>query len=199
MDFNDAGNGAFAGATQVQQTIIVGNGGPKVQSPLYLTSLDGTKYSKLTLTTAGGSGTRRRQLHGDAGDGELLAEWRRAQLHPSGHVHRHGDQGRGRYVLRCLVGRHGGDDQPSQEPARPARYERGVDRSQHPNDDVGTGFYGQPTVKSSVGTTHIGVSSDNGKVLTIVVTVAKNAPRGIHTMTLTFAHGDRTSVLYNQR
>jgi hypothetical protein len=64
---------------------------------------------------------------------------------------------------------------------------------------LGTGFYGQPRIMSSVGMTRIGVSSDNGKVLVIVVTVAKNAPRGIHTLTLTFSHGDRTSVLYNQR
>jgi hypothetical protein len=34
IDFNDPGNGAFSGAAQVQQVIIVGNGGPKAQGAL---------------------------------------------------------------------------------------------------------------------------------------------------------------------
>jgi len=199
IDFNDAGNGAFAGAAQVQQTITVGTGGPRVQSPLYLTSLDGTKYSKLTLTSSGGSGsgavsyavttgTANCSLNGDvlsytqvgtctvtvtkAADATYLA----ATSSPTTVTV---NLPKSPYALRVTSAVWTG---------RSVR-----------TTIVGTGFYGQPRVVSSIGTTRIGVSSDNGKVLVIVVTVAKNAPRGIHTLTLTFAHGDRTSVLYNQR
>lgn len=199
VDFNDAGNGAFAGATQVQQTIMVGNGGPKVQSPLYLTSLDGTKYSKLTLTTAGGSGTGAISFTVTPGT---------ANCSLSGNVLSYTQVGTctvtvtkaadATYFVASSAATVVTINLPKSPHALRVTSAVWTGRSIR-TTIIGTGFYGQPTVKSSVGTTHIGVSSDNGKVLTIVVAVAKNAPRGIHTMTLTFAHGDRTSVLYNQR
>ncbi len=64
---------------------------------------------------------------------------------------------------------------------------------------IGVGFYGQPRITSNVGGTHVGVMRDNGKVLVVVVTVAKNVHVGVHTFTLVFANGQQTSVRYNQR
>jgi hypothetical protein len=64
---------------------------------------------------------------------------------------------------------------------------------------IGANFYGQPHIISSARDTRIGVVSDTGTALSIVITVYPGAPLGIHTMKLTFAHGQVTSVLYNQR
>ncbi|MGC8511325.1 MAG: hypothetical protein ACP5PB_10700, partial [Acidimicrobiales bacterium] len=66
-------------------------------------------------------------------------------------------------------------------------------------DIIGVGFYGQPQITSNVGGTHVGVMRDNGKVLVVVVTVAKNVHVGVHTFTLMFANGQTTSVRYSQR
>jgi hypothetical protein len=66
-------------------------------------------------------------------------------------------------------------------------------------DIIGVGFYGQPQITSNMGGTHVGVMRDNGKVLVIVVTVAKNVHVGVHTFTLRFAQGQMTTVRYNQR
>ena len=64
---------------------------------------------------------------------------------------------------------------------------------------IGAGFYGQPRIFSNVGGTRVGVLHDTGHVLTIRVTVAATTPRGVHTFTIVFLHGERTSVRYNQR
>jgi hypothetical protein len=64
---------------------------------------------------------------------------------------------------------------------------------------IGLGFYGQPRIFSNVGGTRVGVLHDTGHVLTIRVTVAATTPRGVHTFTIVFLHGQRTSVKYNQR
>jgi hypothetical protein len=51
---------------------------------------------------------------------------------------------------------------------------------------------------SSVATTKVVFSSDNGRALVVYVTVPLRSATGVHTLTLTFAHGERTSVLYTQ-
>jgi hypothetical protein len=47
--------------------------------------------------------------------------------------------------------------------------------------------------------TKVGVTRDSGRVLSIRVTVKAGTRRGVHTFTVVFAHGERTSVRYNQR
>jgi hypothetical protein len=64
---------------------------------------------------------------------------------------------------------------------------------------IGRGFHGQPRITSNVGGTRVGVLHDSGNTLTIRVTVARGTPRGVHTFTIVFAHGQRTTVKYNQR
>ena len=64
---------------------------------------------------------------------------------------------------------------------------------------VGQNFYGQPKATSNVAGVSIGVSHDTGSVLTLVVKVAKNSPRGVHTITFTFHGGQTTTVRYNTK
>jgi hypothetical protein len=63
---------------------------------------------------------------------------------------------------------------------------------------LGAGFYGVPRIVSSVATTKVTVVSASGTRLVVRVFVANSTPRGLHTLTLTFAHGQRTSVTYTQ-
>jgi hypothetical protein len=199
INFNDPGNGAFAGASQIQQIITVGTGGPKVQSPLYLTSLNGTKYHSLTLTSVGGSGSG--AVTYAATSGSAGCSLKNGVLTFSS-------------VGTCDVTVSKAADS-SYLSAQSALTVVTVNLPKAPHAVrvtaavwtgrttqtriLGTGFYGNPRIESSVRATKVSVRSDNGKVLVIRVSVAKNTPRGVHTLTLTFAHGDRTSVLYNQR
>jgi hypothetical protein len=64
---------------------------------------------------------------------------------------------------------------------------------------LGVGFYGQPTITSNARGTTARVSGDNGKVLTVRVTVKAGTPRGVHRFTITFMHGEKTAVNYSQR
>ena len=63
----------------------------------------------------------------------------------------------------------------------------------------GSGFYGQPKVTSNVAGVRAVVSGDNGKVLTVRVTVAPTSPRGVHTFTVTLANGKSARINYNQK
>jgi len=64
---------------------------------------------------------------------------------------------------------------------------------------IGSGFYGHPRVMSNSFGTKVGVTRDSGRVLSIRVTVEAGTRRGVHTFTVVFAHGERTTVRYNQR
>jgi hypothetical protein len=199
VDFNDAGNGAFAGASQVQQTIIVGTGGPKVQGPLYLTSLNGTMYNKLTLTSEGGSGTGAVSYTVTTGSAGCVLSSNVLSFKRVGTctvtVTKAADS-------TYLAANSAATTVTVNLPKGPhaVRVSSAVWTGRVTQITItGTGFYGQPKIVSNIGRTRIGVSGDNGKVLVIRVSVEANAPRGVHTFILTFAHGDRTAVLYNQR
>ena len=64
---------------------------------------------------------------------------------------------------------------------------------------VGQYFYGGPTATSNVAGVRIGVTHDTGSILTLRVTVAKNSPRGVHTITFKFRNGQTTTVRYNTK
>jgi hypothetical protein len=199
IDFNDPGNGAFAGATQVQQIITVGTGGPRVQSPLYLTSLNGTKYHSLTLTSVGGSGTGAVTYSTTSGSAGCSLKADVLSFSSVGTcdvtVFKAADSSYLAAQSALTVVTVNLPKAPHAVRVTAAVFTGRTTRT----TIIGSGFYGQPKVVSSARNTKVAVSSDNGKTLVIHVTVAKNAPRGVHTLTLTFAHGDRTSVLYNQR
>jgi len=62
----------------------------------------------------------------------------------------------------------------------------------------GTHFYGQPRITSNARGTVARVSKDNGRLLTVRVTVRSTTRRGVHTFIIRFANGEQTSVRYNQ-
>lgn len=64
---------------------------------------------------------------------------------------------------------------------------------------IGQNMYGQPKITSNVGGTKVGVSHNTGTHMTIIVTVAKTTPRGVHTFTITFKNGEVFHLRYNQR
>jgi hypothetical protein len=62
---------------------------------------------------------------------------------------------------------------------------------------IGTGFYGSPHIVSNVSGFIAGVEHDRGTSLTVVITVKKQATRGVREMTLIMADGKRASVKYS--
>ncbi len=64
---------------------------------------------------------------------------------------------------------------------------------------LGIDFYGRPTITSDVGGTSVTVDGDTGRILTVRVAVAANVHDGVHTLRIVFAHGQVTTVRYNQR
>ncbi|HEV7959356.1 MAG TPA: hypothetical protein VGP11_07815, partial [Acidimicrobiales bacterium] len=56
IDFNDPGNGAFAAAKEIVQSITIGSGNPKEQGAITITSTSMLYGHPLTLTSTGGSG-----------------------------------------------------------------------------------------------------------------------------------------------
>lgn len=63
----------------------------------------------------------------------------------------------------------------------------------------GTGFYGRPTVRSNAGGTRAIVIHDNGKMLTVRVTVRANVRKGTHVFTIILKNGQRNHINYLQR
>ena len=63
----------------------------------------------------------------------------------------------------------------------------------------GTGFYGRPTVRSNAGGTRAIVIHDNGKMLTLRVTVRANVRKGTHVFTVILKNGQRNHINYLQR
>jgi hypothetical protein len=199
VDFNDHGNGAFAAANQVQQAISSGSGGPKGQATLTLTSIGETSGDSLTLTSSGGSGT-----------GAVTYAVTSAG---SAHCSIKGDTLRSSRSGTCTVTVTKAADS-TYSLARSAvttvtisaHYPKAVRMSASvwtgrtvKATIIGSGFYGQPRILSSAAGTKVSVSGDSGRTLTIHVTVSAHAVRGIHTFTLVFARGERTSLRYNQR
>ena len=200
VDFNDPGNGPFAAAKQIQQKITSGVGGPRAQAVLYLTSLNATLGRAFTLTSSGGSGTGAVSYSATSGTAHC-------SIKVSANVLSFAKVG------TCVV---------TVTKATDSTYELAyssptivtVNLSKSPHalrvsgtpvagrtvaaTITGTGFYGTPRVVSNQPGTKVVVTSDSGRALSIRVTVAKGTPAGVHTFTLTFAHGQRTLALYTQ-
>ena len=60
----------------------------------------------------------------------------------------------------------------------------------------GTGFYGQPKITSTGAGVRATVSHDNGKLLTVRVTVPAKGAKGEHTFKITLANGKSCKVNY---
>ena len=202
VDFNDSGNGAFAAALQIRQSITVRTTALKAQAPLYLTSTSGYFGTPIALTTSGGSGSGA-VSYAVTSAGSARCTVSSGILNASS-------------IGTCLVtATKAGDatylDAHSSATTvtfarRPVTAPRAIKMSTAVitgrsivTSIIGVNFYGQPRISSSVGGTRVAVLRDTGRVLTIRVTISSAVPRGVHTFYLLFAHGQRASVRYNQR
>ena len=202
IDFNDPGNGAYAAAVQVQQSILIGTVGHKAQAALLLTSTSGVYGKTLTLTSSGGSGTGAVSYAvttiGTAGCsivGSLLSATRVGTCTVT--------------VTKAADATYASAHSSATTVTMVAHYASSPRAFKMTSavwtgrsvltSILGVGFYGQPRIISNVSGTRVGVLHDTGRTLSIRVTVATGTPRGVHIFTLIFAHGERTSVRYNQR
>jgi hypothetical protein len=199
IDFNDAGNGAFAASTQVRQTITVGTGNPLAQAPITLTSRRATRAHLLTLTSSGGSGagtvTYSVKVVGTAGcsiRGDILRTKHAGTCSVT--------------VTKSADATYGTAKSPATSvtvaatPPRATRMGSAVWTGRTITTSIiGSGFFAKPRIISNVGGTKVTVLHDNGHQLTIRVQVARSTPRGEHRFTLIFSGAQRTSVRYRQR
>ncbi len=200
VDFNDVGNGAFAAAEQVRQSITVGSGNPIAQAALTVTSVRATHGNPLTLTSNGGSGTGAVTYvvtaSGSAGcyiSGDLLHSARAGTCSVT--ATKAGDA---TYASAISVATRVTITTPSRP--RATLVSSAVWTGKTVTTTIlGTGFYGTPRIVSSVRGTRVSVKRDRGTVLTIRVKVSSTTPRGEHRFTLIFAHGQRTTIRYRQR
>lgn len=199
VNFNDAGNGAFAKASQVQQSITVGSGNPIAQVAIVLTSIRGRHGHPLTLTSSGGSGsgavTYKVSAVGSAGC------WiSGGQLHST----------RAGTCLATVTKSADATYASAKSLAakvtilamRPktVRTTSAVWTGRTVTTTItGSGFYGSPLIVSNAGGTRVVVLRDTGHSLRIRVTVAANVARGVHTFTIVFAHGQIARIRYLQR
>ncbi len=199
VDFNDAGNGAFAKATQVQQSITVGSGNPRAQAVLSVSSVLGRHGHPLTLTTVGGSGTGAVTFTvvnpGTAGctvNGDLLRTVRAGYCRVTATKAADATYKATTSAVatvRMLV-----------QPIRAFRLTSAVWTGRTVTTTIlGVGFYGAPRITSSVGHTRVVVLRDRGTSLRIRVSVGTHVARGVHSFTLVFARGQRAGVRYVQR
>jgi len=199
INFNDVGNGAFAAAHQVQQVITVGTGNPITQATLTLTSRQLITSRSLTLTSSGGSGSGAVSYAvTNSGSAGCFIEGRILKSNQSG------------WCTVTVTKAADASYASAQSVATTVRVVPIRPRAQRMTSAVWTGrtvstqiigtqFYGLPRVLSSANGTKVSVLRDNGRVLTIRVKVKSHSARGVHTFTLVFAHGQRTSIRYVQR
>jgi hypothetical protein len=199
IDFNDVGNGAFAAAAEVQQSITVGAGNPKAQATLTLTSVKAVHGRPLTLTTIGGSGggavTYAVTAAGSAGcyiSGADLRTTRAGTCTVTATKAADSTYAAVRSLATTVT----------VAVSRPlaVRMSAPVWTGQTVTTKIiGSGFYGRPRIITSAAGTKVVLLGDNGRVITIRVSVKRGTRRGQHTFTLIFSRGQRTSLHYNQR
>ncbi len=199
IDFNDAGNGAFAAAPEVQQSITIGSGNPKSQGALDIVTTSMIYGHPLSLTTSGGSGA--------GAISYAVTTVGTADCQVQGNVLTSSKAG-----TCVVVATKAADGTYAQATSlattitilAPAPKATRLDRSLLVGRTmnavvVGSGFYGRPLVASSLVGTSAVVIHDNGRDLTLHVIVDRGSHPGIYRFTIVFAHGQRTVVRYRLR
>lgn len=199
IDFNDPGNGAFAAASEVKQSITVGSGNPKAQGSITITSTSTHYGHPLTLTSSGGSGagavsyavttagTANCSISGDS-----LTSSRAGTC-----VITATKAADGTYAATTSLATTITIIPPAPKASRvSSAIWSGRTMSTR---IIGSGFYGRPLVVSDLVGTSAVVTHDNGRVLTIRVIVARGSRSGHYRFTIIFAHGQRTSLRYTLR
>jgi hypothetical protein len=196
IEFADPGNGAFAAAADVTQSITVGSGNPQSQGEITITTTSTDFGHPLVLTSTGGSGS--------GAVSYVVTSAGTAGCSISGvtvHATRAGT---------CVVAARKAADGSYAAATSPATTITIHPRGPHAYhltralfagramsaQIIGVGFYGRPLIVSNrVGISAV-VTRDNGRVLTIRVVVARGSRLGAYGFTVVFAHGQRTSVRY---
>ena len=199
IDFNDPGNGAFAAAAEVRQTIVVGSGNPIPQAAIGITSTSTTFGHALTLTSVGGSGsgavTYAVTSAGTADcaiSGDTLTS-----AHPGTCEIVVTKAADGTYLVASSPSTT--IDVTALTPvAQRLSAALWVGRTMTVRI-YGAHFYGQPLVVSNAFGTSAVVTHDNGRVLTIRVNVRRATRPGMYRFTVVFSHGQRTSLRYRLR
>jgi hypothetical protein len=195
VEFNDAGNGAFAAAAEVKQSITVGSGNPQGQAALTITSTSTTYQHVLTLTSVGGSGTGATTYSlASAGtaecimSGDALTSVRAGTCEVTATKAGDGTYAATSVTATITVAAPAPTAVRLSTPLRSGRIMTAR--------IIGSGFYGRPLVVSDLVGTSAVVTHDNGRSLTIRVLVASGSRSGRYRFTIVFAHGQRTSLRY---
>ena len=199
VEFNDPGNGAFAAAPEVKQSITVGSGNPISQGAITITSTTGTFRHPLVLTTVGGSGdgalTYFVTSPGTADcviTGDTLTSARAGTCVVTAEKAADGTYSAASSLATTVT------------IAALSPHARRVDNavlSGHAvtTKIVGSGFYGRPLIVSNLVGVSAGVLRDNGRVLTVRAVGVPGLRSGVFRFIIIFAHGQRTSVRYDLR
>ncbi len=196
IDFTDSGNGAFAAAKEVTQSITVGSGNPKAQGAITLTTTSVDFGHSLVLSTSGGSGNGAVSYavttQGTANcsiSGDVLTSTRAGTCVVTAYKAADGTYSAATSLATTVT-----VNAPAPSVTR-------IDTSLRPGHwttahIIGSGFYGRPLVVSNLVGTSALVTHDSGRVLTLRIFVAKGSRPGHYRFTVVFAHGERDSVRY---
>ncbi len=199
IDYNDAGNTLYASAPQVQQRVKIAASQLRVQPWLYVTSIYGKFGYVLVLATRGGSGTGS-VTYALTSSGSAGCSLEGSMVHATSAgtcqitATRSGDaiyaptssQATTIYFAKVVIDR----------PVATRVVGTAIAGASVILSIVGSGFYGSPLIISSAVDTQARVVQDKGRLITIRVTTGVRVPVGVHWLTLTFMHGQRTSVHY---
>ena len=199
IDFNDPGNGAFAAAPEVKQSITIGTGNPKSQGSVVITTTSTGFGHPLVLNSTGGSGTGAVAYAvtspGTANcsiSGITLTSTRAGTCVVVATKAADGTYAAATSLATTVT------ITPRAPKASRVSSILWSGRTMS-TKIIGSGFYGRPLVVSDLVGTSAVVTHDNGRVLTIRVIVAKGTRSGHYRFTIVFAHGQRTSLRYTLR
>jgi large repetitive protein len=199
IDFNDPGNGAFAAASEVKQSITVGSGNPKTQGSVVITTTSAGYGHPLVLASTGGSGSGSVSYAvSSAGtancaiSGTTLTSTRAGSCVVVATKAADGTYAAATSLATTIT------ISPRAPKASRVTAILRSGRTMSVNI-IGSGFYGRPLVVSDLVGTSAVVTHDNGRVLTIRVIVAPGTRSGHYRFTIVFAHGQRTSLRYTLR
>jgi hypothetical protein len=199
IDFNNPGNGAFAPASEIKQSITVGSGNPKAQGGITIMRTSTTFGHALVLASTGGSGNGAMSYSvtstGTAGcsiNGDLLRSVRAGTCVVTAYKASDGTYAAASSLATTVT--------IAPQAPRASRVST-VLRSGRTMTAriIGSGFYGRPLIVSNLVGTSAVVTHDNGHVLTIRVIVARGSRSGHYRFTVVFARGQRTSLRYTLR
>jgi hypothetical protein len=196
VEFNDAGNGAFAAASEIKQYITIGSGNPKSQGAIAITSTSVGFGHALILTTTGGSGAGAVSYSVTSPgtalcvvSGDVLTSTRAGNCVVT--AYKASD---GTYAAASSLATTVTVVAPAPTASRIAGFAR-PGRALTARI-IGSGFYGRPLIVSNlVGISAI-VTHDNGHVLTIRVVAVRGSHPGRYRFTIVFAHGERDTIRY---